>query len=98
MIRPGGKIIFSFLEFKIPNHWAVFDSNIKSLGTAHHLNQFMDRDFIYSLADHLELRVVDLFDGDTPSIPLTEPVTLESGTRYETLGALGQSIAVLEVP
>jgi ubiquinone/menaquinone biosynthesis C-methylase UbiE len=28
VLRPGGKIVFSFLDFAIPCHWDVFEMNI----------------------------------------------------------------------
>ena len=95
VLRPGGRIIFSFLEFAIASHWAVFAKNVASVHSDLPLDQFMSRDGIYSWADHLDLTIIDLLDGDVPSIPLAQPVVLESGQKYETLGTLGQSIAVL---
>lgn len=95
VLKPTGRIVFSFLEFRIPSHWAVFRSNLADLGTAAHLNQFIERNAIEVWAQHLGMRVLELSDGDTPTIPLSQPVTLEGGQHYEELGALGQSIAVL---
>jgi SAM-dependent methyltransferase len=95
VLKPTGRIIFSFLEFAIWSHWSVFESDLAAIGTDAPHNQFMSRDGIQAWATHLEMQVLDIFDGDTPHIPLSEPVTMENGTRYESLGALGQSIAVL---
>jgi SAM-dependent methyltransferase len=95
VLRPSGRIVFSFVEFKIGSHWAIFETNIADIGTDVHLNQFMSRDGIECWARHLELRILEMSDGDVPSIPLAHPVTMESGHRYENLGTLGQSIAVL---
>jgi hypothetical protein len=36
-----------------------------------------------------------MFDGDRPHIPLPEPVVMDDGRRFEGMGALGQSVAVL---
>jgi len=95
VLRPGGKVVFSFLEFAMDNHWLVFESNLAAIGTDTHLNQFMSRDGIEAWARHLGLVVAAVYDGDTPHIPLPHPVTLESGQTMAEMGNLGQSVAVL---
>lgn len=95
VLRAGGRIVFSFLEFAISSHWAVFEGNLTTMGSDVPLNQFMSRDGIEAWAHHLDLTIINIFDGDVPSIPLVQPVTLEGGEKYEQLGALGQSIAIL---
>ena len=97
VLKPTGRIVFSFLEFAIPSHWAVFDATIASIGLDKHLNQFMSRDGIEAWCEHLGLQIEALDDGDKPSIPLRAPVVLEGGQIYEKLGALGQSIAILSL-
>ncbi|MGH9199043.1 MAG: class I SAM-dependent methyltransferase [Acidimicrobiia bacterium] len=95
VVRPSGKIVFSFLEFAVPDHWQVFESNLAAIGSQHHLNQFMSWDGVRAWADHLRLELVGIWRGDEAHIPLTAPVVRESGTRYEKLGTIGQSVAVL---
>jgi len=41
VLRPGGKIIFSFLEFVIPSHWAVFESSLNNIDGSDPLNTFL---------------------------------------------------------
>jgi SAM-dependent methyltransferase len=94
VLKPGGRIIFSFLEFSVLSHWAVFESDLQALGSPHPLNQFISRDGIEAWADHLGLEVENVWAGDVPFIPLSQPVTM-SGNRFETLGTFGQSAAVL---
>src|SRR5262249_42022284 len=53
VLKPGGRIVFSFLEFAIPRHWDVFETNIHHVNNATHLNQFIGRDGIRAWADHL---------------------------------------------
>ena len=95
VLRPSGRIVFSFLEFHIPSHWEVFAGNIAHLGQPQHLNQFISRDAIYAWADHLGLTVTTIFDGDKPHIALPHPVTLDDGRVMSGMGSLGQSICVL---
>jgi ubiquinone/menaquinone biosynthesis C-methylase UbiE len=83
VLKKGGKVIFSFLEFKIPSHWAIFEGNINSDNTTH-LNMFMDRDAISAWAMHLNMEVEKILDGNKPQV-----------ANYKGLDSLGQSVAVL---
>jgi SAM-dependent methyltransferase len=96
VLKPGGRIVFSFLEFAIPCHWTVFESNVADIGGNQHLNMFMDRDAIRSWAAHLDLDIVALHDGDKPHIPIPQPMTLDDGSTITECGNLGQSVAVLQ--
>jgi ubiquinone/menaquinone biosynthesis C-methylase UbiE len=83
VLKTGGKIIFSFLEFKIPSHWAAFEGSLQVEDTPH-LNMFMDRFAIEAWADHLDLKLEAILDGDKPQVE-----------TYENRDSLGQSVAVL---
>jgi 2-polyprenyl-3-methyl-5-hydroxy-6-metoxy-1,4-benzoquinol methylase len=98
VLKPSGKVIFSFLDFAIHSHWAVFRSNIEHLYNRVHLNQFIHEDAIRVWCKHLDLNVVDILPGDEKNIVLQEPVTLEDGTVEKEYSALGQSICVLQKP
>ena len=97
VLKPGGKIVFSFLEFAIPSHWAVFEQTVAQAGKLMPLNQFIGRDAIAAWAEHLGLRIDAVFDGDKPHIPLPRPVKLEDGRVLEGMGNLGQSVCVLSI-
>ena len=98
VLKPTGRIIVSFLEFAIYSHWAVFQHNVENPDAEKPLDQFLSRDALASFAHHLELETVAVLDGDKPTIPLRQPITMENGTAYTDLGALGQSIAVFGLP
>lgn len=98
VLKPGGRIVFSFLEFAIPSHWAVFEGNVAAIGGSQPLNMFVGRDAIDAWASHLEMAIIAIHGGDTPHTPLHEPVTLDDGTVMSELGHLGQSVCVLEKP
>jgi SAM-dependent methyltransferase len=98
VLKPGGRIVFSFLEFAMPNHWAVFETNVADIDGKHHLNMFFGRDAIAAWAAHLGLEVVAIHDGDKPHVPLPHPVTLDDGTVMSGHGNLGQSVCVLGKP
>jgi len=48
VLRPGGRVVFSFLEFAEPDHWPVFEATVggQRTSTAPHLNTFVERDAI----------------------------------------------------
>lgn len=95
VLRPGGRIVFSFLEFRISSHWTIFETSLPSHRAGDHLNQFIDRHAIAAWAAHLGLKIELLADGDTPHIPIDEPLTWHDGRVQTGLGCLGQSVAVL---
>lgn len=97
---PGGRIVLSFLEYRIPSHWHVFAETVKAAraGQRSILNVFISREALAAWAEHLGLRTVDVRDGHERFVPLPHPVTLDSGEVMEGFGCLGQSICVLEKP
>lgn len=100
VLKPDGRIVFSFLEFRMPFHWSVFASTVDAARgrDEHPLNMFIDRDAIQAWAVHLGLAVLDVRDGDEVFVPLSRPVTLENGQVLSERGNLGQSICVLGRP
>jgi ubiquinone/menaquinone biosynthesis C-methylase UbiE len=82
VLKPGGKIVFSFLEFTQPNHWAVFDAALhnEKHGIETPLNIFIERTAIAVWAEHLDMQVERILGG------------LEA---ISEAGALGQSVCVL---
>jgi SAM-dependent methyltransferase len=98
VLKPGGRAIFSFLEFSVPSHWSVFDVNLGSLEGDDPLNMFLSRDAIDAWANHLDLIVVAVHPGDQPHIELRQPVTLSDGSTVSGLGTMGQSVCVLQKP
>ncbi len=86
VVKPGGKIVSSFLQFGEAGHWPIF------LGTLQHargdhvvepLNVFIEADTFHVWAEHLGLEVEDVRRGD-------DAIVGE--------GALGQSLCVLRRP
>jgi ubiquinone/menaquinone biosynthesis C-methylase UbiE len=95
VLKPGGRLVFSFLEFRIPSHWTAFITMVDHASPGQHLNQFIDRDAIRAWAAHTGFEVVQLCDGDKPHIPIPEEIRWDSGARMESFANLGQSVAVL---
>jgi SAM-dependent methyltransferase len=94
-LKKGGLLVFSFLEFRIPNHWDIFFDAADTLSQGKHLNQFVDRDGISAWAAHSGFEIVSVHDGDKPHIPIPEEIVWDSGARMGSFGQLGQSVAIL---
>jgi SAM-dependent methyltransferase len=96
VLKPGGKVVFSFLDFTVADHWHVFEFNLKDLGVnSHPLNVFIGKDTIRVWAEHLGLHVEAVEDGDKRFIPLSKPVVFDDGSVAENFGTIGQSVCVL---
>jgi SAM-dependent methyltransferase len=96
VLKSGGKIIFSFLDFAIPAHWSVFEASIRDLNEgAYQLNVFIGKDVIRAWASHLDLKVEQIRDATEPFIPLPNPITLTNGSVLKDIAGFGQSICVL---
>jgi ubiquinone/menaquinone biosynthesis C-methylase UbiE len=95
VLRADGKIVFSFLEFKIPAHWAVFQAMIDHGTATDHLNQFMDRDAIRAFAHYLDLQIQDIWSGGIPHIPFDGEVVWDDGRVQTGMGDIGHSVCVL---
>ena len=96
VLKPGGRIVFSFLDFTVPSHWDVFELTVGDVEVnAQHLNVFMSKDGVSVWAERLGMELEALHDGDKPYVPLSQPIAFENGTSAETLGSVGQSVCVL---
>jgi SAM-dependent methyltransferase len=85
VLKPGGRIVFSFLEFGAPEHLFIFWETLKAAKRRSRapMNTFIERSVIAVFARELGLEVVEFRAG-------TEAVVDE--------GALGQSLCVLARP
>lgn len=95
VLKPGGYLVISFLEFRVPTHWDVFAASVENSTPGQHPNQFIDRDGIHAWALHSGFEVESIRSGDTFHIPVPEEIVFENGDRQGTLGTFGQSVAVL---
>lgn len=98
VLKPGGKAVCSFLEFRIRGCWAIFRKDVKDRSPDKVLNQFLSRDALDAFAYNAGLRVLNYFDGDKPHIPIDGEVVFADGHRFKGMGNLGQSVCVIEKP
>jgi SAM-dependent methyltransferase len=67
-LKPGGQLVFSFLEMTDDNHWSVFDSRVERLRTGKKLNlldTFLSRDWIEAWADRIGYERLSFTDGQS---------------------------------
>lgn len=85
VLKPGGCVVFSFLEFTEPYHWQTFivTRDQTKARKSIHLNMFLERPSIEVWAKHLGL-VVERYVG--------------AGEAVGSEHALGQSVVVLRKP
>jgi SAM-dependent methyltransferase len=85
VLKPGGRVVFSFLEYGDPAHWGVFMDTLEaSKGRAViPLNVFLDRPSIDLWAERLGFAVEAFHGGSEAVVPE---------------GPLGQSLCVLRRP
>ena len=96
VLKPGGLMVMSFLEFRVASHWATFIASVDQTREDHHLNQFIERDSIHAWAAPSGFDVRSIHGGDTLYIPLPEDVIYENGARATGAASLGQSVAILQ--
>jgi ubiquinone/menaquinone biosynthesis C-methylase UbiE len=99
VLKPGGKAVFSFLEYDTPVGWTVFEANlnwVQSRVVASQLNIFLHRSDIRLWARRLGFVVEELRAGDLGSVTVGETEATASVPAGKH--AFGQSIAVLRKP
>ena len=89
VLRPGGRIVATFLEYSQRNHWAVFDSMVerRATGVVAQVDQFICVDGLHAWAELGSLVVDEVHHGATPHIQ----------TIAGTLETLGQSVVVFSL-
>lgn len=95
VLRPGGKLIVTFLEFAIYSHWTVFENTVKDRAPQKILNQFLSRDALASFAHHGGFAIEGFMDGDKSNIPIERELVWESGAKMTGMGGLGLSTCIM---
>lgn len=96
VLKPGGKIVVSFLDFRMESHWYAFESNVKDIGIGSQpMNVFMCPEMFREWAKRLDLEVEVIQDGEAPYLPLSQPIKFDNGTTLRDRGAFGQSVCVM---
>lgn len=98
VLRQEGKLIVSFLEFRHPSLWPIFEASVDMVLSGERLDTFIDRDGLKQWAEHSGLEVIQILDGEKPHIPIDREIVFDNGTKIShmaRLGPIGQSVAIL---
>jgi SAM-dependent methyltransferase len=98
VLKPGGRLVFSFLEFAVPAHWTVFEKSVADARQPSVLSEFIETGAIRTWCEHLNLHIGALHPGNEMHIVLPEPVTMEDGSVLTAKASMGQSVCVIEKP
>jgi ubiquinone/menaquinone biosynthesis C-methylase UbiE len=99
VLRPGSKIVVTFLQFEVRDQWGVFQHMVDEYGTVNRpLNMFFHPQWFYIWALHLGLQVEELAPGSEKYIRLRHEIVLQDGQVLSGFGSLGQSLCVLRKP
>ena len=95
--RPGGVIMFSYLDFEVASHWTIFELTVADRNPNRVLNKFISKPAIHKWCAQLGLTVERLYDGPEPWIKLTEPFRYVDGREASGTVEFGQSVAIVRV-
>jgi ubiquinone/menaquinone biosynthesis C-methylase UbiE len=96
--KPGGRIVFSFLDFEVESHWAVFQGTLADSNPNRILNKFTSKGALRRWAKALSLEIEAFHDGPDPWIKLTRDFTYIDGRLASGVVEFGQSVGVIRVP
>lgn len=85
VLKPGGRIVASFLNYSQASHWDIFINTLKDAknNPSGPINVFLSREILTIWAQHLGLELIEFIDGED-AVP---------GST-----ALGQAICILQKP
>lgn len=95
VLKPGGKIVFSFLDFTVEGHWPIFENTARNADENAPPNVFVGRDAITAWAAHLDLKIELIEEATSPFIKLRQPTKQPGGVITHGPVAFGQSLCVL---
>lgn len=106
-LKAGGRILFTFLDFKERAHWPVFFEQVdpqgkKGIHQAAALHNpsimFFDNNAIKAWCEYLNLEILWIHPAPEVKIPLERPVKLDNGEVWSEHGTLGQSMCLIRKP
>jgi SAM-dependent methyltransferase len=95
VLRPGGRLVFSFLE--LPYNWEIFQATYRVFRSGRpvaHLNEFIGRDAIACWAEHLGMRILEIVGANEQRIGMPGEKPGDPPRKM----ALGQSYCVMQKP
>jgi ubiquinone/menaquinone biosynthesis C-methylase UbiE len=96
VVKPGGVILFSFLEYE--DNWTIFENTVRNVVEGRgneHLNTFISREAIQAWAQHIDLAIIDVRAAHDPFIELSQAIEFDDGRTAAERSAMGQSLCAL---
>ena len=61
VLKPGGRIVVSYLDIADPRYWEIFEANVRSaqLRQEKPMDIFLSEDFFTTWAAHLDLTILE---------------------------------------
>ena len=97
VLKAGGKLIVSFLEFRHLGHWTTFENSITNVINGGVLSTWVDRYALSQWADHSGFGEVKFISGDEPHIIIDRDLEFDGGEKISglaRLGPIGQSVMI----
>lgn len=95
VLKPGGKLILSFLEYRIAAHRTLFLGTVRSSHLDRPLVVFNDREGLNFYAESLGFSDIRFIDGTEKIFDFPNPVKLPDGVTISGDRSFGQSICVM---
>lgn len=95
VLKPGGKLALSFLEYANPGHRRLFLQSVGSVNSDRPLIVFMERDALQFFGEECGFRDAEFIAGNRPVADFGTGFTLPDGKLLSGQLALGQSICIL---
>ena len=98
VLKPGGQLVFSFLEFVSLSQQGLFRKMVESVDRRTALSIFFDRPAIEFWARELQFQIVDILDGHKDHVKKQAGERYLDGRLVQRPLMLGQSVCVLRKP
>lgn len=96
VVKPGGRIVISFLEFEVPLHWQIFEATMQNENPNKILDQFISRGALEVWAQKLDLTLEGFDGGDEIIIPIPSELRNQEGSDLSAFEAFGQSVCTMK--
>lgn len=99
VLKPGGRAVFSFLDFECASHWPIFEATLADRNPHRVINKFISKAGIKCWAQAIGFTPpVTIYEGPECWIKLSQPFTYIDGRRADGTVEFGQSVAILSKP
>ena len=95
VLKPGGKLVLSFLEYSVAAHRKLFLRTVRSSNSDRPLVVFNDRVGLNFFAEMLGFSNVVYYEGSKYIVEFSDPEKLPDGKKIKGGRAIGQSICIM---